>query len=33
MVLHLKRVHTLIAVLTVFYLAVAIVPWAVVFLR
>jgi hypothetical protein len=32
MVLHLKRIHTLIAVLTVFYLAVAILPWAVLLL-
>jgi hypothetical protein len=32
MVLHLKRIHTLIAVLTAFYLAVAILPWAILFL-
>jgi hypothetical protein len=32
MVLHLKRIHTLIAILTAFYLAVAILPWAILFL-
>ena len=31
-VLHLRRVHAVVALLTVFYLAVAIVPWAVLFL-
>jgi uncharacterized protein DUF5658 len=32
MVLHLRRVHGVVALLTAFYLAVAIVPWAVLFL-
>ncbi|HEX4346646.1 MAG TPA: DUF5658 family protein [Vicinamibacterales bacterium] len=32
MVLHLKRIHTLIALLTAFYLCVAILPWAILFL-
>ena len=31
-VLHLYRVHTIVALLTAFYLAVAILPWAAVFL-
>jgi hypothetical protein len=31
MVLHLRRIHTLIALLTAFYLCVAIVPWAILF--
>ena len=31
MVLHLKRIHTLIALLTAFYVCVAIVPWAILF--
>jgi hypothetical protein len=31
-VLHLYRVHTMVALLTVFYVAAAIVPWATVFL-
>lgn len=31
-VLHLHRVHTMVALLTVFYVAAAIVPWAAVFL-
>jgi hypothetical protein len=33
MVLHLKRVHTLVALLTAFYVAVAILPWAFLFLQ
>jgi hypothetical protein len=32
MVLHLRRVHGVVALLTAFYVAVAIVPWAVLFL-
>jgi uncharacterized protein DUF5658 len=32
MVLHLRRVHGVVALLTAFYLAVAIVPWAMLFL-
>jgi hypothetical protein len=32
MVLHLRRVHGVVALLTGFYLAVAIVPWAMLFL-
>jgi len=32
MLLHLRRVHGVVALLTAFYLAVAIVPWAVLFL-
>jgi Domain of unknown function (DUF5658) len=32
MVLHLRRVHGVVALLTAFYLAVAIVPWAMMFL-
>lgn len=32
-VLHLKRIHTLIAVLTAFYLCAAIVPWTILFLH
>src|SRR4051812_4105438 len=32
MILHLRRVHGVVALLTAFYLAVAIVPWAVLFL-
>jgi hypothetical protein len=32
MVLHLRRVHGVVALLTAFYLAVAIVPWALLFL-
>jgi hypothetical protein len=32
MMLHLRRVHNLVALLTAIYLAVAIVPWTVVFL-
>jgi hypothetical protein len=32
MLLHLHRVHNLVAVLTVFYLLVAIVPWTMLFL-
>ena len=32
MILHLRRVHTLIALLTAFYLCAAIVPWAILFL-
>jgi hypothetical protein len=32
MILHLRRVHGVVALLTAFYLAVAIVPWAVMFL-
>lgn len=32
MLLHLRRVHGVIALLTAFYLAVAIVPWAMLFL-
>ena len=32
MILHLRRVHGVVALLTVFYLAVAIVPWAMLFL-
>ena len=31
-ILHLRRVHGVVAVLTVFYVAVAIVPWAMLFL-
>lgn len=31
MVLHLRRVHGVVALLTAFYLAVAIVPWAMLF--
>lgn len=31
-VLHLHRVHALVALLTAFYLAVAILPWAAIFL-
>ncbi|HKT79615.1 MAG TPA: hypothetical protein VJP86_05315, partial [Vicinamibacterales bacterium] len=31
-VLHLYRVHTLVAVLTIFYIAAAIVPWTALFL-
>lgn len=30
--LHLRRVHTIVALLTAFYVAVAIVPWALLFL-
>ena len=30
--LHLRRVHTLVAVLTIFYIGLAIVPWAFLFL-
>lgn len=33
MILHLRRVHGVVALLTAFYLAVAIVPWAVMFLN
>ncbi len=29
--LHLRRVHTIVALLTAFYVAVAIVPWAILF--
>jgi len=32
MILHLRRVHGVVALLTAFYLAVAIVPWAMLFL-
>jgi hypothetical protein len=32
MVLHLRRVHGVVALLTAFYVAVAIVPWAMLFL-
>lgn len=32
MVLHLRRIHTIIALLTALYLCVAIVPWAILFL-
>jgi uncharacterized protein DUF5658 len=32
MMLHLRRVHSLVALLTVFYVAVAILPWAFLFL-
>ena len=32
MVLHLRRVHGVVALLTAFYVAVAIVPWALLFL-
>jgi hypothetical protein len=32
-VLHLRRVHSLVAMLTAFYVAVAILPWAILFLR
>ena len=32
MVLHLRRVHGIVALLTAFYLAVAILPWAMMFL-
>jgi len=31
--LHVRRVHSLVALLTAFYLVVAILPWAVLFLR
>jgi hypothetical protein len=31
MVLHLKRVHGLVAILTAFYLAVSILPWTALF--
>jgi hypothetical protein len=33
MVLHIKRIHTLVALLTLFYLAVAILPWAFLLIR
>ena len=33
MALHLRRVHGIVALLTVFYLAVAILPWTVLFLN
>lgn len=32
MILHLKRVHTVVALLTAFYVCAAIVPWAILFL-
>ena len=32
MALHLRRIHTLVAALTAFYLAVAILPWVILFL-
>jgi hypothetical protein len=32
MVLHLRRIHVVVALLSVFYLAVAILPWALMFL-
>ena len=32
MMLHLRRVHGVVALLTAFYIAVAIVPWALLFL-
>jgi hypothetical protein len=33
MLLHLRRVHLVVALLSVFYLAVAILPWAILFLQ
>ena len=33
MLLHVRRVHSLVALLTAFYLVVAILPWALLFLR
>ena len=32
MVLHLRRIHLIVALLSVFYIAVAILPWAMLFM-